>query len=241
MGDYKNLYEKYYTGIKKDSVKKINNIHNKKDYRKKIIKQSIGAGVLVFVFFIIKNIPLEGANDVYIISKEIVSENLNVTETVMAINIPALENYKEKTLDLIDSFKRLITGGKTVKELIRDDFILPIKGNYYSLDGENVGLVIVVNEEENVFCSYNGTVSKVEEVNQGTHVTINHGNGVETYYGLLTNVSVKVGEKVERGQSIAKTGIIDKGESKGVVYKIIYMGIEKDPSDLLNITNLESV
>ena len=245
MGDYKNLYEKYYKGMKENSYKKNNYSLNKRKtknkYKNTITKQCIGAAFLLVGFCILKNIPLEGANDIYIISKEAVSRDLNVSETVMAINVPGLESYKEKTLDYIDRFKRLVTGRKTTKELIKEDFILPIKGKCVSLDGKKVGVAIEVDGIQDVFCSYDGTVEDIEISENQSHITINHGNGVETYYGLLSNVNVKEGDKVQKGQSIGKTGIINSVKSNGIVYKIIYMGIEKNPSDLLIITDLENV
>ena len=188
-----------------------------------------------------KNIPLEEAKEAYIVSKEAVDKNINLTETVMAIDVPELDTYKEKTLDLIDRYKQLITGEKTVKEVIREKYSLPVIGSYYVLDDENIGVAIQVVEESDVLASYDGKVSEVKTVDGETHITIYHSNGVETYYGLLTNVSVKEGDKVKKGQSIGKTGIIDSIGSKGMVYKIIYMGIEKNPTELIDFSNLQNV
>ena len=40
----------------------------------------------------------------------------------------------------------------------------------------------------------------------GNLVIINHGNGVETYYGHCSSLNVSVGQKVEAGDKIAAVG-----------------------------------
>ena len=260
MGDYKNQYENYYSNIKVNGSKlskgqyslrsfNDNTTNNKNDdknigknkYLKKLLYQTIGAGTLLLALFIIKNIPLEGTEEAYIISRKTVDENLGVSEAVMAINIPELDGYKEKALDWIDKIKIDISGGKTTKETIKENYIIPVYGDYTMLDKKSNAIVISSAKESDVLASYDGTIINVEDVEGGKHVTIDHDNGVETYYGLLSTISVKKGDKVEKGQSIGKTGIVNSLNSQGIVFKISYMGIEKRPTDLLDFSNMKNI
>lgn len=257
MGDYKSQYENYYSNIKTNSSKvskgqyslrssSNNNKNNDEDvsknkYLKKLLYQTIGAGVLLLSLFIMKNIPLEGAEEVYIISKETVDKNLELSEAVMAINIPELDGYKEKALDWIDKIKIEISGGKTTKETIKENYIVPVYGDYTELDNKSNAIVISTPQESDVLASYEGTIINIEEVDGSKHITINHGNGIETYYGLLSTAFVSKGDKVEKGQSIGKTGVVNSLNSQGIVFKISYMGIEKRPTELLDFSNMKNV
>lgn len=254
MGNYKSQYEIYYSSLRnnsKDSESKDNNLHVKKEdninvniykrYFKKLRNQSVGAIILLILLLILKNIPLEGAEEAYLISKDTVDKNLGITETVMAINIPELDGYKEKTLDWIDRIKSIFAGEKTTKEIIRENYITPVTGSYSEFEDSSNAVVIISEVESDVLASYNGKVIEVKEVDGQKHITISHDNGIETYYGLLSSVNVKEGDKVEKGQCIGRTGLVNSVNSQGIVYKIIYMGIEKNPTELIDFSNLKNV
>lgn len=253
MGDYKSQYETYYSSLKNNSKASASKYYSQKNkennsngngsnkYLRKLMYQSIGAGILLLSLVIMKNIPLEGAEEAYLISKETVDKNLGLTETVMAINIPELDDYKEKTLDWIDKVKTMIAGGKTTKENIKENYIIPVKGTYSEFEDNSNAVVIISPQESDVLASYSGKIVEVKESEGQKHITIDHGNGIETYYGLLSSSNVKKGDKVEKGQCIGRTGIVNSVNSQGIVYRILYMGIEKNPVDLIDFSNLKNV
>ena len=47
------------------------------------------------------------------------------------------------------------------------------------------------------------------------------------------------GSIVKKGDVIGKCGAIDSTDKKGVIFKFIYLGSEKDPSDIMNLSSFE--
>ena len=92
-----------------------------------------------------------------------------------------------------------------------------------------------------VIASFDGKIREIKEDGDEKHIIVDHGNGIETYYGLISTVDVKEGDKVEKGQLIGKTGVLDSEGTKGIVYKISYMGVEKDPVEMMDFSSLKSV
>lgn len=250
MGSYKKQYEIYYSSLrnKKSSPEKERNTISKKSnpngdnnkYLNKFLRQCCAAGILLGMVLIIKNIPLQETKEVYTISRDVVDENLILTKCVMAINIPKLNNYKEKTLDFIDKCKSDVTGKKTLKELIRSKFIIPVNGKYEDLKKENEsGVIINTDKNKEVAASYSGTIIDISNLKGEKYITIDHGNGIETYYGCLSSTEIKEGDKVKKGQIIGKAGTVDNID--GIVYKIIYLGMEKNPTELISFDGLQSI
>lgn len=256
MGEYKSQYEKYYKNLRNkvpgktpkpassyDYLGRGNSGNNRTENRfvKKFIFQLVGALILLVIFMGIKLIPIEGAKEAYIVTREALDKNFDVEEAIMAMNIPGVEDYKENILDYIDNFKSFVTGDKTLKEDIKDNYVIPVVGTVSHLSGENVGIIIQTDSEMDVIASFDGKIREIKEDGDEKHIIVDHGNGIETYYGLISTVDVKEGDKVEKGQSIGKTGVLDSEGTKGIVYKISYMGVEKDPVEMMDFSSLKSV
>jgi len=256
MGNYRAQYEKYYGSVKSktsglksksqgysgnDKAKQGGNQKLAGRLMKKFILQLVGALVLVLLLLIIKMIPLEGTKEAYIVSKKMIDDDFNISETVMAINIEGTEEYKEQALDYIDEIKSLVIGEKTLKDKIKEEYVVPTLGKMKTLDDTNKGIAIVTDADKDISAAFDGTVSEVKEDGDGKHLIIDHSNGIETYYGLLSSINVKEGDKISKGENLGKSGIIDSSNTKGVVFKIIYMGIEKDPNELMDLSSLQSI
>ena len=179
----------------------------------------------------IKVIPIEGAKEAYIVTREALDKNFDVEEAVMAMNIPGVEDYKENILDYIDNFRSFVTGDKTLKEDIKDNYVIPVVGTVSHLSGENVGIIIQTDSEMDVIASFDGKIREIKEDGDEKHIIVDHGNGID----------IKEGDKVEKGQLIGKTGVLDSEGTKGIVYKISYMGVEKDPVEMMDFSSLKSV
>ncbi len=118
-----------------------------------------------------------------------------------------------------------------VKPTVKAKFTVPVMGEYEIVrtyfdttlsDEELVSAVIftgsymveskglsyakpATEDSFDVYAIYEGTVTSVEEDElNGTCVTIQHADGIESIYSSLSDVSLKVNDKVSQGQAIGK-------------------------------------
>ena len=94
----------------------------------------------------------------------------------------------------------------------------------------------------NVLCAYDGQVTSVStDILRGTVVEIDHGDGLKTTYGSLeSNVLVKVGDKVQKGDIIGKasnTATAETTESGEVHFEVWKDGNLVDPANYLDLSN----
>ncbi len=64
----------------------------------------------------------------------------------------------------------------------------------------------------------------------GKTLTIKHGYGTKTIYGHLSKVLVRVGQKVKRGQKIAKIGNTGRSTGPHLHYAVKVNGVLVNPS-----------
>ena len=67
----------------------------------------------------------------------------------------------------------------------------------------------------------------------GRHVVLDHGNGVRSLYGHLSQIEVKAGERVEKGQTIGLTGSTGRSTGPHLHYEILVAGKAMDPRGFL--------
>lgn len=93
------------------------------------------------------------------------------------------------------------------------------------------GVDYTVSEGSPVFATADGTVKEVTSRNTGSGLTlvINHGNGYETTYSHLSRALVRKGDKVRRGDIIARTGNTGLSFSPHLHYEIRKDGMRVDP------------
>lgn len=122
--------------------------------------------------------------------------------------------------------------------------ILPAPGNYSIHDFGmrrhpilgvrrfHHGIDINCNTGTEILCPGNGKVIVVErQAGFGLVVEIDHGFGYKTVYAHLSKAVVKVGEKVKRGQVIAKSGNSGLSSGPHLHYEVHHNGITLDPTD----------
>jgi murein DD-endopeptidase MepM/ murein hydrolase activator NlpD len=63
----------------------------------------------------------------------------------------------------------------------------------------------------------------------GNLIVIDHGNGVSTWYGHNSSLTVSVGQSVSRGQVVAKAGSTGNSTGPHVHFEIRYNGNPVDP------------
>lgn len=93
------------------------------------------------------------------------------------------------------------------------------------------GVDYAVPEDTRVYATADGRVKYVKQVHQsnGLSVIIDHGNGYETVYSHLERALVKRGERVKRGDIIARSGNSGLSFMPHLHYEVVYKGVRQDP------------
>lgn len=68
----------------------------------------------------------------------------------------------------------------------------------------------------------------------GNYVVIDHGNGVSTLYGHMSNVTVKVGQVVSGGQQIGNVGSTGFSTGPHLHFEYRVHGVRRNPREILN-------
>ena len=81
-----------------------------------------------------------------------------------------------------------------------------------------------------IYATADGRVSKAEfNGGFGNHLVINHGYGIETLYGHMSRMKVRVGENVKRGEVIGYVGNTGLSSGPHCHYEVHRKGIPVDP------------
>jgi hypothetical protein len=93
------------------------------------------------------------------------------------------------------------------------------------------GVDYTVPEGTPVFATADGTVRDVAMRNTGSGrtVVIDHGNGYQTTYSHLSRSGVRVGDRVRRGDVIARTGNTGLSLAPHLHYEVRHAGLRVDP------------
>lgn len=103
----------------------------------------------------------------------------------------------------------------------------------YDLTVRHEGLDLVAPQGAKVYAAAAGKVSHVVRSRKGlgNEVTIDHGNGYETKYSLLGDISVVQGRSVRQGQEVGTVGISTSVAAPHLHFEVRYKGEVKDPID----------
>ncbi|MCR4962291.1 MAG: peptidoglycan DD-metalloendopeptidase family protein [Firmicutes bacterium] len=100
--------------------------------------------------------------------------------------------------------------------------------------GWHSGLDIAGPVGEAIYAAESGTVTYAGwYYGYGNLVKIDHGSGMETYYGHLSAIYVNVGDTVERGQHIAALGNTGNSTGPHVHFEVRFDGTAYNPLDYL--------
>jgi murein DD-endopeptidase MepM/ murein hydrolase activator NlpD len=81
-----------------------------------------------------------------------------------------------------------------------------------------------------VFATADGIVSKVDRDNGlGRMVYINHGYGIVTKYGHLSETYVHLGKRIKRGDKIAAIGNTGRSTGPHIHYEVVINGVNVNP------------
>ena len=105
-----------------------------------------------------------------------------------------------------------------------------ITSNYGSRGGSHTGMDIDGRTGDSIRAAAGGTVTFAGR--QGTYglmVTIDHGNGLKTRYAHCSSIFVKVGQKVSRGEVIARVGSTGRSTGSHLHFEVINRGSFQNP------------
>jgi murein DD-endopeptidase MepM/ murein hydrolase activator NlpD len=122
--------------------------------------------------------------------------------------------------------------------------IRPVLGGYLNsgfgyrrdpFDGRrrfHYGLDITVSAGAPVFAPADGVVQDARyRGGFGKYIKINHGHGYTTMYAHLSQINVKRGERVKRGDLIGRTGNTGRSTAPHLHYEVHYFGTPQNPMD----------
>ena len=96
------------------------------------------------------------------------------------------------------------------------------------------GVDFMVAEGAPIVASASGVVVYADyHVQYGNMVEIDHGNDIVTRYAHASNLLVKVGQVVRRGQVIARVGSTGRATGNHLHFEVRYKGVAQNPARLL--------
>lgn len=258
MGNYNSQYESYYNSM----VNKRKNyggygysLQNNKSFNldgkfilKRLMRDLIGVFILFLFVIICKLVVTPQTTAAYNYSKEFVNKSYDYKQIINYVKAFNYNETEEKVTEWLDSIKAKITGGKTLKDKLKTDFLLPIEGAVVSPYGQRTnpitnkkefhyGIDIGAAPETEVLCSGEGKVKDCGEDGQlGKYILIDHGSGIGTKYACLSEVLVNNGDAIKKGQSIAKIGGTSELKEPHLHFELLNMGENKDPQQYLNFS-----
>ncbi len=155
----------------------------------------------------------------------------------------AIEKSNNKDAALEQELKELIKKyEEQQKEAAKGALLWPLDPNYIKCSspygwryifGKNsfhYGADFPAKKNSNIYASNDGVVLKATYGSTyGYYVLIDHGGGISTLYAHATKLLVKAGQKVKRGEVIAKVGTTGLSTGNHLHYEVRISGARKDP------------
>lgn len=262
MGSYNSQYESYYRNLGNkrksyggysyggtSSFGKSKSSFDGNFLMKRLMQDLIGVFVMLIIVMGCKLVVTPATTTVYNYSKDMVNKSYDYTKIVASVKNFKISEAQKKIMDLIEKIKIDIGGGKTIKDKIMQDFNIPAAGIITSEFGYredpftkqkkfHEGIDIDLKEGTEVKCPSSGKVKECgEDAELGKYILIDHGSGIETKYGHLSELLVKKDDKVEKGQTLAKSGNTGKSTAPHLHFELLYMGENKNPEEYFNFSS----
>ncbi|MEI7500620.1 MAG: peptidoglycan DD-metalloendopeptidase family protein [Bacteroidota bacterium] len=119
-------------------------------------------------------------------------------------------------------------------------FMLPIYGRLFrGFTYSHKGLDIKLNRGDTIKAAFDGVVryAKYNRGGFGNLVIMRHYNGMETYYGHLSKIRVKVNQVVKSGEPIALGGSTGRSRGPHLHFEVRYKDIPLDPLRMIDYDN----
>lgn len=123
-------------------------------------------------------------------------------------------------------------------------YVLPVKGTLTSAFGERLspttgepgfhyGVDIAADEGTPIAAFADGTVRQVAESDYGKYLIVDHADGFSTLYAHCSSISAAEGDKVKRGEEIARVGQTGNATGPHLHLELWKNGAALDPADYL--------
>lgn len=125
------------------------------------------------------------------------------------------------------SYTYPVEGGGLITSFFgaRDTSNLPLGASSY-----HNGIDIAAKEGTNVLAAFSGIISSTGyNDSKGNYIVIDHGNGLFTEYGHLSEIVAKVGQKVSDGAAIGTVGSTGISTGSHLDFRIKENGTYLDP------------
>jgi LysM repeat protein len=119
-------------------------------------------------------------------------------------------------------------------------FTLPIYGKLFrGFTYSHKGLDIKLNKGDSVRAAFDGVVryAKRNRGGFGNLIILRHYNGLETYYGHLSKIDVRVNQVVKSGEYIGQGGSTGRSRGPHLHFEVRYKDIPLDPLRLIDYDN----
>jgi len=119
-------------------------------------------------------------------------------------------------------------------------FTMPFYGKLFrGFTYTHKGLDIKLNKGDTIRAAFDGVVryAKYNRGGFGNLVILRHYNGLETYYGHLSKINVKVNQVVRSGDPIALGGSTGRSRGPHLHFEVRYKDIPLDPLRLIDYDN----
>lgn len=249
MGNYNTQYESYYRNIinrrrpyARGSLQGGTTFRLDKNYiMKRLTRDLIGVLCLFVMAISCRIIVTPKTIQVYQYSKKVVNESFDYKGLFTKMKELKLADIQNITEGIIEEAKAKLGGVKTFQEKIKDQFTLPLQGKIVVPYGETTdpitkkqifssGVEIEAKGNTEVKACFDGKVERCgKESQHGNYVIIDHGDGIETKYGNLSEVALKSGQQVKKGDVIGMSGNIENASANGVYFELLYMGESQNP------------
>jgi len=250
MGNYNELYKNYYKQVSSvdDRLQHDvyrNRVQGQKYGRRyparrmslvdKFIYQVIVVVIIASVYIFSPyfgekvNAAIRGNMDKYLVSWDMSDSVKNFS----------FKGFQESCIEKIDGVVNGITGGG-VFSLVKDEFLLPIDGKILNSENMDNDKELIISSQFNgvVKSSYEGKIKKITSEEDGkVTVIIDHGKGVETVYSNLSGVYYKEKDSIGTGDALGSAAL-DDNKKFAVVFKILYMGEEKNPAKFMTVKGI---
>ena len=138
---------------------------------------------------------------------------------------------KEETVTVFYGFQAPLTGTVSSPYGYRNDPFSK-KISYHK------GVDVAIPEGTEVRATSKGTVAESSYNSIGGHyIVLNHGNGIESYYGHLQTRIVSVGDTVEAGEVIGLSGNTGKTTGAHLHFQLSYNQRTVDPEKYIDLTS----
>ncbi|MEI6349166.1 MAG: M23 family metallopeptidase [Bacteroidota bacterium] len=125
------------------------------------------------------------------------------------------------------------------------EFVFPVKGQLlgqfcYRGKITHAGVDIALKKGTPVYSSFDGVVRLAKNYGgYGKLVVVRHLNGLETVYGHLSKIKVKVNQKVKAGDIVGLGGRTGRATANHLHFETRYNGAAFDPMDMMDFSTYD--